>query len=52
MTAAFGVGQIVGPLMAGALATGTGGYGAASLAAAVLLALAAIATFPAGRASH
>ncbi|MCB1882654.1 MAG: YbfB/YjiJ family MFS transporter [Geminicoccaceae bacterium] len=41
MTAAFGVGQIVGPLVAGTLAGRTGGYTAPSLLAASALVLAA-----------
>jgi predicted MFS family arabinose efflux permease len=41
MTGAFGVGQIVGPVFAGAVAEATGGFGAPSVAAAGALALAA-----------
>ena len=44
MTAAFGVGQIVGPLGAGFLAAHTGSYAVPSLAAAGLLLLAAAVT--------
>ncbi|MDF1634768.1 YbfB/YjiJ family MFS transporter [Mycoplana sp. MJR14] len=48
MTAGFGVGQIVGPLAAGWLAGLSGGYGLPSLLAAVVLAIAALATLAAG----
>ncbi|MDE2007698.1 MAG: YbfB/YjiJ family MFS transporter, partial [Rhodospirillales bacterium] len=41
MTSAFGIGQCAGPLLAGAIADWTGGFGAASLIAAAALALAA-----------
>ncbi|MCD2184260.1 YbfB/YjiJ family MFS transporter [Rhizobium sp. GN54] len=47
MTAAFGVGQIVGPLAAGWLAGLSGGYGLPSLLAAAVLAIAALATLAA-----
>lgn len=47
MTAAFGVGQIVGPLAAGRLASISGGYGLPSVAAAAVLAIAAVATLAA-----
>ena len=48
MTAAFGTGQIVGPLVAGWLATRSGGYALPSLLAAAVLGLAALATLAAG----
>jgi MFS family permease len=48
MTAAFGTGQIVGPLVAGWLAARSGSYALPSLLAAAILALAALATLPAG----
>ncbi|MDR6757653.1 MFS family permease [Mycoplana sp. BE70] len=47
MTAAFGVGQIVGPLAAGWLAAGSGSYVLPSLMAAAILAIAALVTLPA-----
>jgi Arabinose efflux permease len=46
MTAAFGVGQIVGPIVAGSLAHASGDYLLASLAAAVSLLLCAVAVWP------
>lgn len=48
MTAAFGVGQIVGPLTAGWLAAGSGSYVLPSLMAAAILAIAALVTLPSG----
>lgn len=48
MTAAFGVGQIVGPLASGWLAAGSGSYLLPSLMAAAILAIAALVTLPAG----
>lgn len=48
MTAAFGVGQIVGPLGAGFLAAHTGTYILPSLAAAAMLLLAAVIVFAGG----
>lgn len=48
MTAAFGVGQIIGPLGAGFLAARTGNYVAPSLAAAGILFLAAAIAFAGG----
>lgn len=48
MTAGFGVGQIIGPLMAGWLATQSGGYTLPSLFAAAILAVAALATLAMG----
>ena len=41
MTGAFGVGQIVGPVVAGVVAEWTGGFGAPSVAAAGALVVAA-----------
>jgi predicted MFS family arabinose efflux permease len=41
MSAAFGVGQIVGPLVAGVISDATGGFGVPSVAAAVALVVAA-----------
>jgi len=41
MTGAFGVGQIVGPVVAGVVAEWTGGFGAPSVAAAGALVAAA-----------
>jgi predicted MFS family arabinose efflux permease len=48
MTAAFGVGQILGPLGAGFLAAHTGSYALPSLAAAGILFLAAVVAFAGG----
>jgi len=42
MTAAFGVGQVAGPVLAGVLSDRTGGFGAASLLAAAALVAAAV----------
>jgi predicted MFS family arabinose efflux permease len=42
MTAAFGVGQVAGPVLAGVLSDRTGGFGAASLLAAAALVAAAL----------
>jgi MFS family permease len=39
LTAAFGAGQVVGPLVAAALAGGTGGFGGALVAASAAVAL-------------
>jgi predicted MFS family arabinose efflux permease len=50
MTAAFGVGQIIGPLVAGYLASITGNFTLATLAAAVGLVISALFAFWAGRA--
>ncbi|MCL6706900.1 MFS transporter [Pseudomonas sp. R2.Fl] len=50
MTAAFGIGQIVGPVVAGWLAQVTGGFTLASLVAAAVLALAATLAVPVCRA--
>lgn len=47
MTAAFGVGQIVGPIAAGWLAARSGGYGLPSLLASGVLGVAVVATLPA-----
>ena len=49
MTAAFGVGQIIGPIAAGAIADRTGDFTAASLLAAVVLLLAAFVAYGAGK---
>jgi len=46
MTASFGVGQIVGPIVAGLLAHETGSYFAASMAASIALILAATIAWP------
>ncbi len=49
MTAAFGIGQIIGPLIAGYLANITGDFTFATLAAAASLVVAAFFAFSAGR---
>jgi hypothetical protein len=41
MTGAFGVGQIIGPALAGVVSDVTGGFGVPSVAAAVILVTAA-----------
>jgi predicted MFS family arabinose efflux permease len=46
MTAAFGVGQIVGPLVAGYLADLTGSYAPGSIAAALALVACALLVLP------
>lgn len=46
MTAAFGVGQIVGPLVAGAMAEQTGGFAAPTILAALVLLVAVLAVLP------
>ncbi|MBO3761167.1 YbfB/YjiJ family MFS transporter [Ciceribacter sp. L1K22] len=50
MTAAFGIGQIVGPIVAGWLAEATGGFTVASAVAATVLALSALIALPVCRA--
>lgn len=49
MTAAFGVGQIIGPIAAGAIADRTGNFTAASLLASVVLLVAAFVAYGAGK---
>ncbi|QND52143.1 YbfB/YjiJ family MFS transporter [Phyllobacterium sp. 628] len=49
MTAAFGIGQIIGPLVGGYLANTTGNFTAATLAAAASLVIGAVFAFLAGR---
>jgi predicted MFS family arabinose efflux permease len=51
MTAAFGIGQIIGPIVAGYLADWTGDFLAASVVAAAMLLVAAAVALPARRAA-
>jgi predicted MFS family arabinose efflux permease len=52
MSGAFGLGQIVGPVLAGALVERSGGYTLPSLIAAATLVVAALLTAPLDRAAR
>ncbi len=49
MTAAFGIGQIIGPLVAGAMADATGSFAAPTLLAAAVLVVSALLVLPVAR---
>ena len=49
MTAAFGIGQIIGPLVAGAMADATGSFAAPTLLAAAVLVASALLVLPVAR---